>query len=138
VEPGSFVSTGQPLMAIVPDECWVVANFKEVQLEHMRPGQPAEVRVDAFSDLRLRARVDSIQKGTGSRFQLLPPENATGNWVKVVQRVPVKLILEPGQQDARLLALGMSVEVTVDETNAPIAPQISAHAQLLRSPGQQP
>jgi membrane fusion protein (multidrug efflux system) len=119
VESGSFVSTGQPLMAIVPAECWVVANFKEVQLEHMRPGQPAEVRVDAFPALRLRARVESIQTGTGSRFQLLPPENATGNWVKVVQRVPVKIVLDAGQDGAQWLALGMSVEVTVDESGTP-------------------
>jgi membrane fusion protein (multidrug efflux system) len=115
VEAGSFVATGQPLMAIVPEECWVIANFKEVQLEHMRPGQSAEIRVDAFPDLRLRGRVESTQAGTGSRFQLLPPENATGNWVKVVQRVPVKLVFDPGQ-DVQLLALGMSVEVTVDES----------------------
>jgi membrane fusion protein (multidrug efflux system) len=126
VESGSFVSTGQPLMAIVPTDCWVVANFKEVQLEHMRPGRPAEVRVDAFPTLRLRGRVDSIQAGTGSRFQLLPPENATGNWVKVVQRVPVKVVLDPGQDGAQLLALGMSVEVTVDETGTSIPPSLAA------------
>jgi membrane fusion protein (multidrug efflux system) len=130
VESGSFVSTGQPLMAIVPIDCWIVANFKEVQLEHMRAGQPAEVRVDAYPDLRLRARVDSIQAGTGSRFQLLPPENATGNWVKVVQRVPVKLVLEAGQDGAELLALGMSVEVTVDESDPSSAPRVPAHVQL--------
>jgi len=138
VESGSFVSTGQPLMAIVPVDCWVVANFKEVQLEHMRPGQPAEIRVDAFPDLRLRARVDSIQKGTGSRFQLLPPENATGNWVKVVQRVPVKLILDPGQDGAQLLALGMSVEVTVDESGVSGAQRVSARAGASLSLERQP
>jgi membrane fusion protein (multidrug efflux system) len=125
VESGSFVSTGQPLMAIVPTDCWVVANFKEVQLEHMRPGQPAEIRVDGFPTLRLRGRVDSIQAGTGSRFQLLPPENATGNWVKVVQRVPVKVVLDPGQDGTQLLALGMSVEVTVDESATLTAPTVS-------------
>jgi len=126
VESGSFVSTGQPLMAIVPIDCWIVANFKEVQLEHMRPGQPAEVRVDAFPALRLRGRVESIQTGTGSRFQLLPPENATGNWVKVVQRVPVKVTLDPGQDGTQFLALGMSVEVTVDESGTPTPPSLAA------------
>jgi membrane fusion protein, multidrug efflux system len=138
VESGSFVSTGQPLMAIVPVDCWVVANFKEVQLEHMRPGQPAEIRVDAFPDLRLRGRVDSIQSGTGSRFQLLPPENATGNWVKVVQRVPVKVVLDRGQDGARLLAMGMSVEVTVDESEASSAPSVSDRATLTPAPEGQP
>jgi membrane fusion protein (multidrug efflux system) len=114
VENGSFVSTAQPLMAIVPADCWITANFKEVQLEHMRVGQAAEIRVDAYPSLRLRGRVQSIQAGTGSRFQLLPPENATGNWVKVVQRVPVKIVLDEGQRGLELLALGMSVDVRVD------------------------
>jgi membrane fusion protein, multidrug efflux system len=114
VEQGAFVSTGQPLMAIVPDDKWVIANFKEVQLERMRVGQHVTVRVDSFPDLTFRAHVQSLQSGTGSRFQLLPPENATGNWVKVVQRLPVKIVFEPGQPDLARLAQGMSVEVTVD------------------------
>jgi len=114
VEMGAFVSTGQPLLAIVPDERWVVANFKEVQLRRMRPGQPAVVRVDAYPDLRLRGHVESLQAGTGSRFQLLPPENATGNWVKVVQRLPVKIVFNAGQPGLAKLAQGMSVTVTVD------------------------
>ena len=114
VEAGSFVSTAQPLMSIVPTDKWAIANFKEVQIEHMRVGQTAEIRVDAFPSLRLRGHVESIQTGTGSRFQLLPPENATGNWVKVVQRVPVKIVLDDGQSGRELLALGMSVHVRVD------------------------
>jgi membrane fusion protein (multidrug efflux system) len=114
VEAGSFVSTAQPLMAIVPSDYWVVANFKEVQLERMRAGQSALIRVDAFPRLKLRGRVQSIQSGTGSRFQLLPPENATGNWVKVVQRVPVKILFDKEQPGIELLAPGMSVDVTVD------------------------
>jgi len=114
VEAGSFVGTGQPLMAIVPDDKWVVANFKEVQLTRMQVGQPAVVRFDAYPDLRLRAHVQSLQAGTGSRFQLLPPENATGNWVKVVQRVPVKIVFDAGQPGLARLALGMSVEAEVD------------------------
>ena len=79
-------------MAIVSDRLWVVANFKETQLERMRPGQDVNIRVDAYPQLRLKGRVDSVQSGTGARFSLMPPENATGNYVKVVQRVPVKIV----------------------------------------------
>jgi membrane fusion protein (multidrug efflux system) len=122
VEAGAFVSTGQPLLAIVPEERWVLANFKEVQLQKMRVGQRAEVRVDAYPSLRLRGRVQSMQAGTGSRFQLLPPENATGNWVKVVQRLPVKIVFEPDQPGLAQLAQGMSVEVTVDTGDPPGIP----------------
>jgi len=114
VEQGTFVGAGQPLMAIVPDDAWIIANFKEVQLEHIRVGQAATIRVDAFHSMRLRGRVQSLQYGTGSRFQLLPPENATGNWVKVVQRLPVKIVFERGQSELHQLAQGMSVEVTID------------------------
>jgi membrane fusion protein (multidrug efflux system) len=110
VESGAFVGVAQPLMAIVPDECWVVANFKEVQLQHMRVGQPVEIRVDSFPDQQLRGRVQSMQSGTGHDFELLPPENATGNWVKVVQRLPVKIVFEPNQPAVDRLAQGMSVE----------------------------
>ena len=114
VEGGDFVSTGQPLLAIVPTDKWIIANFKEIQLKNMRIGQPAEVHVDAFPDKVFRANIQSLQAGTGSRFELLPPENATGNWVKVVQRLPVKLMFDPGQGDLDHLAQGMSVEVTID------------------------
>jgi len=114
VEQGAFVATGQPLLAVVPEDKWVIANFKEVQLERIRVGQPVTVRVDSFPDISLRAHVQSLQSGTGSRFQLLPPENATGNWVKVVQRLPVKIVFDPGQADLARLAQGMSVEVSVD------------------------
>jgi len=114
VESGAYVGTAQPLMAIVPDERWVIANFKEVQLQRMRIGQPVEVRVDSLPDTKFRAHVQSMQSGTGSRFELLPPENATGNWVKVVQRLPVKIVFEPGQPGLDRLAQGMSVEVTVE------------------------
>jgi membrane fusion protein (multidrug efflux system) len=109
VEPGNFVQTGQPLMALVPDRLWVVANFKETQLRDMRPGQPVTIRVDAFPQLRLRAHVDSIQSGTGARFSLLPTENATGNYVKVVQRVPVKILLDETPPAGYRLGPGMSV-----------------------------
>ncbi len=114
VEPGAYVSIGQSVLALVPEESWVVANFKETQLTRMRKGQPAEIRVDAYPDQRLRGRVDSIQDGTGARFSLLPAENATGNFVKVVQRVPVKIVLDDKPSGGRVLAPGMSVEATVD------------------------
>ena len=113
VEAGSYVSAGQPLMAIVPADLWIVCNFKEVQLKHMHVGQPVQVQVDAFPDRKLHAHVQSLQAGTGARFELLPPENATGNWVKVVQRVPVKITFDPGQP-LDDLAAGMSAEATVD------------------------
>ena len=117
VEAGDFVSAGQPLLAIVPDDIWVIANFKEVQLQRMQVGQTVDVRVDSFPDLKFRAQVQSLQAGTGSRFQMLPPENATGNWVKVVQRLPVKIIFEPRQVGLDRLAQGMSVEAAVDTSS---------------------
>src|SRR5438874_967017 len=121
VESGAFVATAQPLLAIVRDERWVIANFKEVQLHRMRIGQPVEVRIDSYPDLPLRGHVQSLQSGTGSRFELLPPENATGNWVKVVQRLPVKIVFEPNQPGVKRLEPGMSAEVSVDtrKTSAP-------------------
>jgi membrane fusion protein, multidrug efflux system len=115
VEIGQIVQPGQPLLALVPlRDVWVVANFKETQLMRIRPGQKAEVRVDTFPGAVFNGTVDSISAGTGSRFSLLPPENATGNWVKVVQRVPVKILLD-GKSGSNLQALraGMSAYVTV-------------------------
>jgi membrane fusion protein (multidrug efflux system) len=109
VEPGNFVQPGQALMAIVSNGVWVEANFKETQLAEMRAGQEAIVRVDAYPDLELHGHVDSIQAGSGAQFSLLPPENATGNFVKVVQRVPVKITLELPEKNAPLLGPGMSV-----------------------------
>ncbi len=119
VESGDFISAGQPLLAIVRTERWAVANFKEVQLRRMRIGQPVEVKVDSFPDTPLRGHVQSLQSGTGSRFELLPPENATGNWVKVVQRLPVKIVFEPGQPGVERLEAGMSAEVRVDTRKTP-------------------
>ena len=110
VQPGNFVRAGQILMALVADQRWVIANYKETQLEYIHPGQRAEISVDAFPDTRLNAHVESIQPGSGARFSLLPPENATGNWVKVVQRVPVKLVFdEPPDLETYPLGPGMSV-----------------------------
>src|SRR5207237_7464735 len=104
----------QPLMAIIPlENVWITANFKETQLTNMRPGQKATVNVDAYGGREFKGHIDSIAAATGARFSLLPPENATGNYVKVVQRVPVKIVLEPGQDPDHLLRPGLSVEPTV-------------------------
>jgi membrane fusion protein (multidrug efflux system) len=116
VEQGAYVQTSQSLLALVPNQLWVVANFKETQLTRMRPGQPARLRLDAYPGLVLRGKVESIQEGTGARFSLLPPENAVGNYVKVVQRLPVKIVFDPPPDPQLQLAPGMSVvpEVKVD------------------------
>ena len=98
VEPGQVIQPGQPLLALVDlDDIWVTANFKETQLETMHPGQKATVEVDALGGTEFDGHVDSIAAATGAKFSLLPPENATGNYVKVVQRIPVKIVLEPGR-----------------------------------------
>src|SRR5882724_250875 len=110
VEVGALVQIGQPLMAVVPGDVWVTANFKESQIGNIRPGQSVDINVDAYPDKTFRGHVDSIQAGTGARFSLLPPENATGSYVKVVQRLPVKIVFEPNQIDPQhMLAPGMSV-----------------------------
>ncbi|MDD5657183.1 MAG: HlyD family secretion protein [Elusimicrobia bacterium] len=114
VERGAYVRVGQALMFIVPDQVWVTANFKETQLTHMRPGQKVAIRVDAYPRRSFPGRVDSIQAGTGARFSLLPPENATGNYVKVVQRVPVKIVFDDPPGKLPPLAPGMSVVPVVE------------------------
>jgi membrane fusion protein, multidrug efflux system len=108
VEPGNYVDVGQAMMSIVPAEVWVVANFKESQLKHMKPGQHATVSIDAL-DRSFAAHVDSVQAGTGARFSLLPPENATGNYVKVVQRVPVKIVFDEALPAGHTIGPGLSV-----------------------------
>jgi membrane fusion protein, multidrug efflux system len=113
VEVGNFVQPGQTLLSVVPETLYVIANYKETQLNRIRPGQPAAVYVDSVAGLRLDGHVDSIQRGTGSRFALLPPENATGNFVKVVQRVPVKIVFDHPQEALRWISPGMSVETEV-------------------------
>ena len=113
VEVGMNVQPGQTLMSVVPlDDVWITANFKETQLRRMKIGQPVTIAVDAYGR-EYQGRVDSIAGATGAQFSLLPPENATGNYVKVVQRVPVKIVLNPGQNNDHLLRLGMSVEPKV-------------------------
>jgi membrane fusion protein (multidrug efflux system) len=114
IEVGQVIQAGQPLMALVDlQDVWVTANFKETQLEDMRPGQTAVVEVDALGGQEFKGHVDSIAAATGAKFSLLPPENATGNYVKVVQRVPVKIVFEPGQDPNHLLRPGLSVPPTV-------------------------
>ena len=113
IEEGVLVQVGQPLMAVVPGEVWVTANFKESQLGQLKTGQPVEIKVDAYPDKVFKAHVDSIQAGTGARFSLLPPENAAGNYVKVVQRVPVKIVFDEQPDPQHALAPGMSVEPEV-------------------------
>lgn len=115
VEPGQMVAAGQRLLAIVPlssDRLWINANYKETQLTLVRPGLPAEIRIDTYPGVVLKGRVDSITSGTGAVFSLFPPENASGNYVKVVQRIPVKIVLE-AQQTVPALRLGMSVVPTI-------------------------
>jgi membrane fusion protein (multidrug efflux system) len=113
VEAGQRVQPGQQLLTIIPvDDLWITANFKETQLQKMKPGQPVTIRADA-SGRDYRGHIDSLGGATGSRFSLLPPENATGNYVKVVQRVPVRIVLEQGENDDHRLRPGMSVEPKV-------------------------
>jgi membrane fusion protein (multidrug efflux system) len=113
VAPGDYVQAGQLMFALVPDDVWVTANFKEDQIGLMRPGQPVEIDVDALLGHKFEGRVDSIQAGSGAAFSLLPPENATGNYVKVVQRVPVKLVFNKQPDVGLPLGPGESVVPTV-------------------------
>ena len=113
VAVGNYVSPGQEMLALVPLQVWVTANFKETELAHMRVGQPVDIAVDACPDAKIHGHVDSIQRGAGQAFGVLPPENATGNWVKVVQRVPVKIVFDNLDVDGCTLGPGMSVEATV-------------------------
>ena len=114
VELGMFVQEGQALLAIVLPERWVIANLKETQMTHIHPGLKVSIRVDAYPGVVFHGHVESIQQGTGSRFSLLPAENATGNFIKVVQRVPVKIIFDGPLDPQKPLELGMSVVPTID------------------------
>jgi membrane fusion protein (multidrug efflux system) len=114
VENGNQIQPGQPLMAVVPlDDIWVVANYKETQIENVKTGQKAKIKVDTYPDRDFEGTVQSIMAGTGSIFSLFPPENATGNYVKVVQRVPIKIVLNQGTDPNHILRVGMSVEPTI-------------------------
>lgn len=114
VEAGNQIDAGQPLMAVVPlNDIWVVANYKETQLKKIRPGQKVKIKVDTYPGKVLDGTVDSIMAGTGAVFSLFPPENATGNYVKVVQRIPVKILLDKDADREHILRIGMSVVPTV-------------------------
>jgi membrane fusion protein (multidrug efflux system) len=113
VRPGQLVSPGTQVISLVQSEVWVQANYKETQVRHIHPGNPAEIRVDAFPGLILKGKVDQVSPASGSQFALLPPDNATGNFTKVVQRIPVKIVLDPGQPRTGGLRPGLSVIATV-------------------------
>jgi membrane fusion protein (multidrug efflux system) len=113
VEQGNYVQQGQQIFSIVSPDVWITANFKENQLSRMRPGQHVDISVDAYPGLKLTGHVDSVQLGSGSKFTAFPPENATGNYVKIVQRVPVKIVIDSGLDPNIPLPLGISVEPTV-------------------------
>ena len=114
VETGNQIQEGQPLMAVVPlDDIWIVANYKETQIENVKPGQRVKIKVDTYANHDFEGTVQSIMSGTGSVFSLFPPENATGNYVKVVQRIPVKIVLKKGTDPGHILRVGMSVEPTI-------------------------
>jgi len=114
VETGNRISEGQPLFAIIPlNDVWIEANFKENQVEKLKPGMKADIEVDTFPDMKFSGHIESIMAGTGGAFSLLPPENATGNWVKVVQRIPVKILLDKDQNADHILRVGMSCNIIV-------------------------
>lgn len=114
VEPGQLVQAGQPLLSVVPlDDIWVTANLKETDVRDIKIGAVAEIEVDAYPELKIEGKVESISPATGARFSLLPPDNATGNFTKVVQRLPIKIHIEQSTDPRRLLRPGMSVGVTI-------------------------
>jgi membrane fusion protein, multidrug efflux system len=114
VRVGQYAETGMPLMAVVPDGMYVIANYKETQVDRIRPGQPARIVVDAFGGVTLAGRVDSLAPASGAQFALLPPDNATGNFTKIVQRIPLRIRIDEGQPRTDELRPGMSVEAIVD------------------------
>jgi membrane fusion protein (multidrug efflux system) len=118
VRPGQLVSPGTQVLSLVQSEIWVQANYKETQVRHLRAGDAAEIRVDALPGVVLRGKVDHLSPASGSQFALLPPDNATGNFTKIVQRVPVKIVLDSGQKMAERLRPGLSVLATVRTSGA--------------------
>jgi membrane fusion protein, multidrug efflux system len=137
VRVGQFVNVGTQVIAVVPlPNIWVIANFKETQMTNVRVGNTARVAVDAFPDLALTGHVDSWAPGTGSTFALLPPDNATGNFTKVVQRVPVKIVLDPNPSLGALVRPGMSVEATVDTGG--VLKEATSTLRREQQPGERP
>lgn len=114
VRHGQWVTAGSQLVSLVPPQRWVIANFKERQAGRMSPGQPASVTVDALGDQRFTGKVEQVSPATGSEFSILPPQNATGNFTKIAQRLPVRIVLDAGQRDLARLRPGMSVQAEVD------------------------
>ncbi len=140
VKTGNYVQPGQPLMMLVPldfQELWIQANYKETQLTDVYIGQPATVTVDTYPGTKLKGEVESIMAGTGAVFSLLPPENATGNWVKVVQRIPVRIRLKPPYPEDRPLRLGMSCIVTIDTRQRTGERLLKSRAAAARPPAVQ-
>src|SRR5450756_1375331 len=125
VETGDYLQSAQQVMSIVPDEVWVIANFKESQLDKMRTNQPVTVEIDALGGRAFRAHVESIQAGSGAAFSLLPPENATGNFVKVIQRVPVKIVFDKPLEAAHVLGPGMSVVPSIKTASFEVPDPVS-------------
>jgi membrane fusion protein (multidrug efflux system) len=118
IEQGNYVQAGQSVLSIVTPDIWITANFKESQLDRMRPGEKVDISIDAYGHLKLVGHVDSIQLGSGSRFTAFPPENATGNFVKIVQRIPVKILIDSGMDPKLPLPLGLSAIPTVHLADA--------------------
>lgn len=132
VEPGDYIVPGQTLLSIVPEDIYITANYKETQLTHVKPGQQVKISIDAFPGVTFRGYVDSIQAGSGAAFSLLPPENATGNYIKVVQRIPVKIVFdEQPDPDRYYIVPGMSVVPEVDISHQPLS---SSRASANRPP----
>ena len=131
VEVGDYLQTGQTLFSIVPSDVWVVANFKESQLKKMKPGQKVLVTIDALGGKKFRAHVDSIQAGSGAQFSLLPPENATGNFVKVVQRVPVKILFDDQLPADKTIGPGLSVEPSVQVASFAVPDFVTATLAII-------
>lgn len=122
VRIGQYVTAGTQLLALVPDEVWIIANFKETQLDGMQVGQPVAITVDAFGHRRLNGHVQSFSPAAGSEFAVIKPDNATGNFTKVAQRVGVRVMIDPGQPEAENLAPGLSVVVSIDKDSTPQVP----------------
>jgi multidrug resistance efflux pump len=120
VRRGAYVNAGAQLMGVVPAQLWVIANYKETQMNRVRIGQPATVRVDALDGVLFRGRVERISPATGSEFATLPADNATGNYVKIAQRIPVRISIDPRQAAIERLGPGMSVVVSIDTNGAPV------------------